>query len=278
MNKSIIRALTIAGSDASGGAGMAADINTFEEYGIFGQVALTTVVSMDKHSWDHLVYALPESLIKQQLDTIFASTVPISALKTGMLGTPSVVNLVKETIKEHTIPAVVIDPVLVCKGTDEVLNPDTAHAIETHLLPLATVVTPNLFEAGVLSGCGKLSNIEEMKMAAEIIHKKGAKHVVVKGGKSLQGDLAIDVFYDGSAFHVLESKKTSVANNHGAGCTFAAAITAGLAKGLSPIQSVDLAKQYVTAAIKHGFTYNQFVGPVFRPAYRTIEQQSFDDK
>lgn len=267
MNK-IIKTLTIAGSDSSGGAGIQADLKTFEEYGTYGFSALTTIVTMDPdNGWHHNVYPVDAPLVAEQLKTVFSGG-PVDAMKTGMLGSVEIVQVTEKAIKDNLQTNVVIDPVMVCKGEDEVLNPESANAIRDLLLPLATVATPNLFEAGVLSGLGKLSTIEEMKEAARLIHKLGTKNVVVKGGKALGGDLAIDVFFDGSDFTVLETAKIEPAYNHGAGCTFAAAITGGLANGLSVHEAVAKAKDFVSAAIRSGYAFNQYVGPVFHGGYR----------
>lgn len=264
----IIKTLTIAGSDSSGGAGIQADLKTFEEYGTYGFSALTTIVTMDPdNSWHHNVYPIDATIVAEQLKTIFAGG-PVDAMKTGMLGSVEIVRVTEQAIKENLQNNVVIDPVMVCKGEDEVLNPDSAEAIRDLLLPLATVVTPNLFEAGVLSGLGKLSTIEEMKEAARLIHKLGARNVVVKGGKALGGDQAIDIFFDGSEFTVFQTTKIEPAHNHGAGCTFAAAITGGLANGLSVHEAVAKAKDFVSAAIRSGFAFNEYVGPVFHGGYR----------
>jgi pyridoxine kinase len=264
----IIKTLTIAGSDSSGGAGIQADLKTFEEYGTYGFSALTTIVTMDPdNGWHHNVYPVDAALVAEQLKTVFAGG-PVDAMKTGMLGSVEIVRVAEQAIKEHRQTNVVIDPVMVCKGEDEVLNPESAEAIRDLLLPLATVVTPNLFEAGVLSGLGKLTSIEEMKEAARRIHELGAKNVVVKGGKALDGEKAIDVFYDGAEFAVLESDKIEPAFNHGAGCTFAAAITGGLANGLPVSEAVAKAKDFVSAAIRSGYQFNQYVGPVFHGGYR----------
>ncbi len=267
----IIKTLTIAGSDSSGGAGIQADLKTFEEYGTYGFSALTTIVTMDTdNGWHHNVYPIDASIVAEQLKTVFAGG-PVDAMKTGMLGSVDIVHVAEKAIKDNQQTNVVIDPVMVCKGEDEVLNPESAHAIRDLLLPLATVVTPNLFEAGVLSGLGKLSSIEEMKEAARLIHLLGTQNVVVKGGKALGGDKAIDVFFDGSEYTVLETAKIEPAYNHGAGCTFAAAITGGLANGLSVHDAVVKAKDFVSAAIRSGYAFNQYVGPVFHGGYR-LEQ------
>lgn len=264
----IVKTLTIAGSDSSGGAGIQADLKTFQEYGTYGFSALTTIVTMDPdNGWHHSVYPVSPELVAEQLKTVFAGG-PVDALKTGMLGSPEIVRAAEQAIRNNGQHNVVIDPVMVCKGEDEVLNPESADAIRDLLVPLATVVTPNLFEAGVLSGLGRLTNLEDMKKAASIIKGLGAENVVIKGGRALEGDKAVDLYYNGEEFTVLETEKIDPAYNHGAGCTFAAAITAGLANGLKPVEAVAKAKDFVSAAIASGFSFNAYVGPVFHGGYR----------
>ncbi|OJF95934.1 hydroxymethylpyrimidine/phosphomethylpyrimidine kinase [Alkalibacterium sp. 20] len=266
--------LTIAGNDASGGAGIAADLKTFAEFGTYGIAALTTIATMDPaNNWSHGVTAMSAQVVKDQLITAFAGP-SIGAAKTGMLPNAEVVEAIADQVEQHPETALVVDPVMICKGEDEVLNPENVEAIKNRLIPLATVTTPNLFEAGQLAEIGLLFNLEDMKKAAKIIHEKGAKIVVVKGGKSLAGDEAIDLVYDGNEYFTLSSKKIENANNHGAGCTFAAAITAGIAQGLEPIEAIKKAKVFVSEAIQAGFKYNQFVGPVFHSGYRLNRQDS----
>lgn len=264
--------LTIAGNDASGGAGIAADLKTFAEFGTYGIAALTVIATMDpENNWSHGVTPIDAQVVKDQLVTATAGP-KITALKTGMLPNVAVIETITAHIKEHELENLVVDPVMVCKGEDEVLNPENAEALRDTLTPLATVATPNLFEAGQLSGLGTLYTLDDMKKAAKKIHEKGAQNVVVKGGKALEGDKAVDLFYDGSDFTIFESDKIKGATNHGAGCTFAAAITAGLAHGLTPKKAVAKAKEFVTEAIQSGFEYNQFVGPVFHSGYRLSRQ------
>jgi len=261
-------ALTIAGSDSSGGAGMQADLKTFEEYGVYGLVALTSIVTMDPdNAWSHGVWPVETALIERQLKTILAGK-RISAMKTGMLANIGTIKLVHKTVTENKLANVVIDPVMVCKGDDKVLNPDCADAVRDLLIPSAAVATPNLFEAGILSGMGKLNKVDDIKEAAKRIHDLGATNVVVKGGKALDFSRAIDIFYDGKDFEELSVPKAEHSHNHGAGCTFAAAITAGLATGLSAKEAVMKAKDFVTAAIVNGFEFNQFIGTVYHGAYR----------
>nr|WP_244244690.1 bifunctional hydroxymethylpyrimidine kinase/phosphomethylpyrimidine kinase [Marinilactibacillus kalidii] len=266
--------LTIAGNDASGGAGIGADLKTFAEFGTYGIAALTVIATMDpENNWSHGVTPIDAEIVRTQLITATAGP-SIDALKTGMLPNVPVIEVIAETIKEKQLKNLVVDPVMVCKGETEVLNPENAEALRDLLVPLATIVTPNLFEAGQLSGLGTLKNLDDMKEAAKLIHEKGAEYVVIKGGKALEGDKATDLYFDGSDFTVLEADKVEKATNHGAGCTFAAAITSGLAQGLEPKEAVIKAKDFVTAAIKNGFEYNQFVGSVFHSGYRLEQGKS----
>ncbi|QHE63487.1 pyridoxine/pyridoxal/pyridoxamine kinase [Rossellomorea vietnamensis] len=265
------KTLTIAGSDTSGGAGIQADLKTFQEHGVYGMTALTTVVTMDPDNhWHHNVHPLSIDTLEAQLETVMS--VGIDAMKTGMLGTVEIIELAAKKIDAFGLNKVVIDPVMVCKGEDEVLHPETTDAMREHLLQRATVVTPNLFEAGHLAGTGPIKTIDEMKEAAKKIHDLGAKNVVIKGGKQLKHDKALDLFFDGNEFSLLEEEKVETTYNHGAGCTFAAAITANLANGQDVKEAVTNAKSFVTAAIKHGFKLNEYVGPVMHGAYNRFNK------
>lgn len=259
------KTLTIAGSDASGGAGTHADLKTFQEYGTYGMQALTCIATMDPdNGWSHSVFTLPIDTLKAQLKT--AISTGIDAVKTGMLPNEEVIQTTAEGIKASGTMNVVIDPVMVCKGEDEVLNPGNVDAMIQHLLPLALVTTPNLFEAGQLAGTKTPKTIDEMKIAAEKIYALGAKNVVIKGGRSLGTEKALDLFYDGEKFFALEAEPVETDYNHGAGCTFAASITANLAKDLSVKDAVVASKGFVAAAIQHGWRLNQYVGPVMHGA------------
>lgn len=262
---SIKKTLTIAGSDTSGGAGIQADLKAFQEHGTYGMTALTVVVTMDPdNGWSHGVYSLPTDVLKSQIKT--ALSTGVDAIKTGMLSTEEIIEIAGNAIQQAGVDNVVIDPVMVCKGEDEVLNPGTVGAMIEHLLPHAKVVTPNLFEAGQLSGLGALKTIEDMKAAAKKIHELGAKNVIIKGGKQLQHEKAVDLFFNGETFTLLETEKTPTTYNHGAGCTFAASITANLANGMSVEDAVFEAKEFVSAAIKNGWKLNEYVGPVLHGA------------
>lgn len=259
------KTLTLAGSDSSGGAGIQADLKTFQEHGVYGMTALTSIVTMNPNDWSHQVTPIDVKTVEQQLDTILS--VGIDAMKTGMLGSVDIIELGAKKIDEHQLDKVIIDPVMVCKGEDEVLQPENTNALRELLVPKATVVTPNLFEAAQLAKTSPIKTVEDMKAAAVAIHDIGAKNVVIKGGKQLLHEKALDLVYDGKDFTLLEADKIDTHYNHGAGCTFAAAITAGLANGKTVAEAISSAKAFVTAAIRHGFQLNQFVGPVMHGAY-----------
>ena len=266
----IRKALTIAGSDTSGGAGMQADLKTFQELGVYGMTALTVIVAENPHNnWSHDIYPLPIKALEAQLETVLAG-IGVDALKTGMLGTLEIISLVAKKIDQYKVKNVVIDPVMVCKGTDEVLHPETAVGIREELASRAAVITPNLFEASQLSGV-TIKTVDDMKEAAVKIHALGAKNVFIKGGAKLGTTSAIDVLYDGSDFITLKAPKIATSYNHGAGCTSSAAITAGLAKGLTVREAVEQAKIFITAAISHGFRLNSYVGTTWHAAQR-LEQ------
>lgn len=263
----MVKALTIAGSDTSGGAGLQADLKTFQELGVYGMCAVTVMVAQNPaKQWAHDIYPIGLDAVEAQIETVLGG-IGVDAMKTGMLPSAEIIALVAKKLKHYQPKNIVIDPVMVCKGTDEVVNPDAANGLRD-LLPLADVVTPNLFEAAQLSGLGPVRTLEDMKNAARRIHELGAKHVLVKGGSKLGLPQAVDLLYDGSDFDVLEYPVIHTTYTHGAGCTTAAAITAGLANGLDVRGAVRQAKDFVTKAIRHGFKLNEFVGPTLHAAHR----------
>jgi pyridoxine kinase len=229
--------------------------------------AVTVIATMDPDAgWGHRVFPLEEEVLRAQMETIFKG-VGIAAAKSGMLGTFYAVDLTREYIGRYGIRNYVLDPVMVCKGAGEALNPELNANLAEKLLPLAAVVTPNLFEAAQLSGLETVSTLAGMREAARIIAGKGARTVFVKGGAKLAeqdssgAGLALDVFFDGTDFEVLESPLVKTGWTHGAGCTTAAAITAGLARGLSIRDAVVLAKRFITESLSRSFPLNKWVGP-----------------
>lgn len=261
------KVLTIAGSDTSGGAGIQADLKTFQELGVYGMTALTTIVTMDpKNHWHHNVFPIAVETLEAQLETVIS--VGIDAMKTGMLGSVEIVELAAKKIDENKIENVVIDPVMICKGEDEVLLPETADALRELLVPRAIIVTPNLFEASQLAKTGPIRTIDDMKNAAVKIHELGAKYVLIKGGSKLTHAKAVDLLFDGKTFKLYESEKVDTTYVHGAGCTYSSAITAELAKGKTVLEAVEVAKDFISEAIRHGFQLNDYVGPTMHGAYR----------
>ena len=267
------KALTIAGSDTSGGAGIQADLKTFQELGVYGMTALTVIVAMDPHNgWSHQVFPVSLDIIKAQLETVLGG-IGVDAIKTGMLPTTDIIELAAFAVKKHNLTNVVVDPVMVCKGAGEPIHPENAECYRKTLVPLAAVVTPNLFEAAQLSGIKDLDTPESIKDAAAAICELGAKNVIIKGGKGSDKEKAVDVVYDGKEFGYLESPRTDTSNTHGAGCTFSAAIAAELAKGADLKSAIKTAKDFISEAIKHSFKLNQYVGPTNHAAYKVNQNK-----
>jgi len=268
---SLKKVLTIAGSDTSGGAGIQADLKTFQERDVYGMTVLTTIVTMDPGSgWSHGVHPIALSTVEEQLKTVLDG-IGIDAMKTGMLGSVGLIELVAHTIKTKGLKRVVIDPVMVCKGNDEALHPESTVALRELLVPLADVVTPNLFEAAQLADRPPIRTLEDMKEAARIIQVAGTSYVLIKGGAKLDHPQAVDLLYDGKDFELYESAKIATGYTHGAGCTYSAAVTAELAKGSDVKTAVSTAKAFITEAIRNGFPINQYVGPTMHSAFRKAQ-------
>jgi len=267
MNK-MYKAMTIAGSDTSGGAGMEADLKTMEELGVYGMVALTCIVAQNPaNNWSHDISGIELPVIEKQLHTILDG-IGIDAMKTGMLGSAELVELVAHTIDKYQLKNVVIDPVMVCKGVDAIMVPEAAKAIKALLVQRSDVITPNLLEAAYLTDMEKVGNLEEMKEAATRLHDKGAKNILIKAGARFAGNEAIDLLFDGKDFKIVRTPKFPDAFNNGAGCTFSAGITAGLAKGLTVEQAFEETKVFITAALKNSFRINQWAGALMHCAHR----------
>ncbi|GAX90782.1 bifunctional hydroxymethylpyrimidine kinase/phosphomethylpyrimidine kinase [Effusibacillus lacus] len=258
----IARALTIAGSDSGGGAGIQADLKTFTVLGVYGMSALTAITSQNTLGV-HGIYNLPLEAIEKQIDAV-VTDIGVDAAKTGMLSQVPIIELVAAKIRQHTIPNLVVDPVMVAKGGARLLEDSAQQALITKLIPLAKVVTPNLPEAEVLTG-REIRSVEDMKDAAKRILDYGAQTVVVKGGH-LAGD-AIDIVYDGQMFEELRSARIETRHTHGTGCTFSAAITAELAKGKNVMDAVKVAKEFITCAISDSLELGGGHGPTNHWAY-----------
>ena len=251
------RAMTIAGSDSGGGAGIQADLKTFAALGVYGTSVLTAVTSQNTLRVTD-VLELPASLIGSQIDAVI-SDIGTDAVKTGMLSSSAVVNIVAEKLREHGLTRLVVDPVMVAKGGDRLLQEEAVETLRCELIPLAQVVTPNAPEAEVLTGRA-IETLDDARNAAREIVAMGAGAAVVKGGH-LEGP-ATDILYDGTEFRAFTAQRIETTSTHGTGCTFASAIAAGLAKGLTVRDAVSRAKRYVTATIRHAFPMGQGHGPL----------------
>ncbi|WP_018132093.1 bifunctional hydroxymethylpyrimidine kinase/phosphomethylpyrimidine kinase [Effusibacillus pohliae] len=258
----IARALTIAGSDSGGGAGIQADLKTFTVLGVFGMSAITAITAQNTLGV-HGIYNLPLEAIGKQIDAV-VTDLGVDAAKTGMLSQASIIELVAEKIRQYSIRNLVVDPVMVAKGGTRLLEESAQHALIRYLLPLAQVVTPNLPEAEVLTG-REIRTVDDMREAARRIREFGVGTVVVKGGH-LEAD-AIDVVYDGETFEELRSPRIHTRHTHGTGCTFSAAVTAELAKGKSVMEAVRAAKEFITCAIADSLELGGGHGPTNHWAY-----------
>jgi hydroxymethylpyrimidine kinase/phosphomethylpyrimidine kinase len=264
-------ALTIAGSDSGGGAGIQADLKTFAALGVHGASAITAVTAQNTQGVSgYLEIAL--DMVRAQIDQVVADLAP-AATKTGMLSSAEIIEVVATAVEELGIPNLVVDPVMVAKGGAKLLRDDAVSALRERLVPLAAVITPNLPEAEVLLGRA-LGGRQEWEPAARDLLAFGCSAVVIKGGHAEGGDAA-DLFFDGERMAWLEARRVPTSNTHGSGCTFSAAIAAGFARGLTPLQAVQGAKELVTAAIVHSLDIGQGHGPVnplwCLPAGRRIE-------
>ncbi len=248
-------ALTIAGSDSGGGAGIAADLRTFAAFGVFGTLALTAVTAQDT-TGVHAVLALAPALVDAQVDAVLGDF-DVRAAKTGMLATLEIVDTIAERARGGGLPPLVVDPVMVSSSGAALLEGD-AVAAYLRLLPHALVVTPNLPEAEVLLH-HEVASRAAMGDAARALHDLGARYAVVKGGH-LGGPDAVDVVFDGEVLVELTAPMVPTANNHGTGCTLSAAIAAALALGHEPLDAIGLAKRYVSAAISAASSWHLGAG------------------
>ena len=251
-------AMTIAGSDSGGGAGIQADLKTFAALGVYGTSALTAVTAQNTLGVT-AIHEVPTDVIAAQIDAIL-SDIGADAVKTGMLSSSAIIETVVQELQRHGIEQLVVDPVMVAKGGDRLLREDAVEALKTRLLPLATVVTPNLPEAEVLTNL-TIRNTEDVRNAARAIVRMGAKSVVVKGGH-MTGHESLDIFYDGIKYREFSAPRIDTKNTHGTGCTFASAIAAGLAKGLPLVEAIGQAKTYVTEAIRASLDIGSGHGPL----------------
>lgn len=250
-------ALTIAGSDSSGGAGIQADLKTFQALGVFGTSAVTAVTVQNTQK----VYDIQEidpRIVHDQIVCLFED-MTINAVKIGMVSSIPLIDAIADALEKIRHPAIVLDPVMISKSGYALLKKEARQALVEKLFPLAEVVTPNIHEAEAMVG-RSISNLEQMETAANQILDLGAKKVVVKGGH-MGGDQATDILYDGHQFKHLSTPRLDTINTHGTGCTFSSAIAAYMARGFHFFEAVKKAKAYISGAITHALSIGKGHGP-----------------
>ncbi len=257
MTMKIPRALTIAGSDSGGGAGIQADLKTFAALGVYGMSAIAALTSQNTVGVNGIVEIDPD-FVSSQIRSVVLD-IGTDAVKTGMLFNAAIISMVAREIRQLRLERVVVDPVMVAKSGHHLLKPEAVETLAGELFPLALVITPNLHEAEALTGI-RVENADQMRKAAGKLKEFGPQYVVIKGGH-LAGT-PMDLLFDGTAFREYANVRCHTPHTHGTGCTFASAIAAFLARGFSVEEAVGKAKEYVTGAIRHGLPLGRGHGPV----------------
>jgi hydroxymethylpyrimidine/phosphomethylpyrimidine kinase len=257
--RSVPVALTIAGSDSGGGAGIQADLRTFAFHKVHGTSAITCVTAQNTLAVNR-VDVLPSEAVMAQVEAV-AEDIGFDAVKTGLLPNAEIILAVSQIVQNNRMQTLVVDPVMVSRSGAQLIDADAIAALKTHLIPQALILTPNRYEAEILSN-QPIETLEDMKAAAIAIHRLGPRFLIIKGGSctgTLQGT---DIWFDGQHVEVLQVAPIPTLNTHGTGCTLSAAITAQLARGQSPLNAVKAAKHYVTQALQHTLQIGQGPGPV----------------
>ncbi|WP_054024089.1 bifunctional hydroxymethylpyrimidine kinase/phosphomethylpyrimidine kinase [Bacillus sp. FJAT-28004] len=264
------QALTIAGSDSGGGAGIQADLKTFQELGTYGMSVITAVTAQNTLGVQG-IYPLDAEAIRNQLDSIGEDLEP-SAIKTGMLFSAEIIKIVAEKIKQYNWHNLIIDPVMVAKGGSPLLQQEAIQTLIKHLLPLALITTPNIPEAELIARM-PIRTLSDREEAARILNQMGSRFVVIKGGHET-GERLVDLIFDGEKFVYLESKRIDTLHTHGTGCTFSAAIAAEIAQGKPVLDAISTAKAFIQAAIEDQLGFGSGHGPTNHFAYRQRQRLS----
>ena len=249
--------LTVAGSDSGGGAGIQADLKSIHANGGYGLSVITSVTAQNTREVTR-AFDLPTDLIDAQIDAIF-SDFDVSAVKTGMLSSVEIVRAVAKKLREYSPSHIVIDPVTLSKSKYPLLQPDAIECLKAELMPLATVVMPNVHEAELLAEC-EIQTIDDAKAAAKLIQGYGCQSVLVKGGH-LSGEKSTDVLYADGTFTFFEAERIDTKNTHGTGCTYSAAIATHLGLGKDLIAAIQSAKDYITNTIRYSLDIGGGHGP-----------------
>ncbi|HXL02725.1 MAG TPA: bifunctional hydroxymethylpyrimidine kinase/phosphomethylpyrimidine kinase [Candidatus Atribacteria bacterium] len=252
------RALTIAGSDSGGGAGIQADLKTFCAFGVYGMSSITSITAQNTKGVE-AIFDLPPSLVAKQIECV-ASDIGVDAAKTGMLSNSSIIEVVAQEIKKFNIEKLVVDPVMVSKSGALLLQRDAVDTLVGGLFPLSFLITPNLPEASFLVG-EEIKNVSDMERACVSLKKWGPRYVLLKGGH-LPGEEIVDILFDGERFISYPAPRVATKNTHGTGCTYSAAICALLALGYPITEAVKVAREYMSEVIAHSLNLGKGFGPV----------------
>lgn len=272
----MFRALTIAGSDTCGGAGIQADLKSFSANGVYGMSVITAVTAQNTMGVFGIQDINPE-MIESQIDVIFED-IRVDAVKIGMVSKIESIKAISKALRKiEKLPPIVLDPVMISKSGFNLLSKDAKDTLVKELFPFAVLITPNLPEAEEILGV-KINNIEEMKEAALKLKELGPQAVLVKGGH-LENE-ATDLLFDGESFVFLPQERINTIHTHGTGCTLSSAIAANLAKGMTMEEAVKEGKRYITVAIEHGFELGKGVGPTnhFYELYTLLEKAQSENK
>ncbi|MCS7111982.1 MAG: bifunctional hydroxymethylpyrimidine kinase/phosphomethylpyrimidine kinase [Ignisphaera sp.] len=264
-------ALTIAGSDSGGGAGIQADLKTFAAMGVHGTSAITSLTAQNTREV-RSVHDLPPEFVALQIEVV-ADDLGVDAAKTGMLSSAPIISAVARTVKRYGFP-LVVDPVMIAKSGARLLREDAVEILKRELIPLAKIVTPNRMEAEALLGV-KIDSVERAREAAQmLVDVYGCEAAIVKGGH-IEGEHAVDILYYRGSFYEFKSLRVQTKNTHGTGCGFSAAIAAGIAKGKNLVDAVSSAKDFITTAIEYGLDVGSGHGPINPAAYIYIPAERY---
>ncbi len=260
--RNLPRAMTVAGSDSGGGAGIQADLKTFMNFKVYGASAITAVTVQNTLGVND-VLMLPPEIVAGQIDAV-AGDIGVDAVKTGMLGSREIIEAVVDRLKAHSINKLVVDPVMVSTSGHRLLREDAINTYKEKLLPISMIATPNLYEAEILSGI-IINTVAQLKESARLILAMGPAWVLLKGGHRQfkgEGDAVVDLLTNGSIYREIRSPRYDTTSTHGTGCTLSAAITAGLALGMDVTEAVILAEEYIKGAIRTAVAIGGGHGPV----------------
>ena len=252
-------AMTIAGSDSGGGAGIQADLRTFAFHCVHGTSAITCVTAQNTMGVNRVVAIEPKT-VAAQIEAV-TDDMKVTATKTGMLFERDIILAVARSIRKLNLTPLVVDPVMVSRTGAKLLDDRAVASLQDELFPLATIVTPNRYEAEISSNL-TINNLADMEAAAKKIHRKGVATVLIKGGAMSENLRGVDVFFDGRDYHILRTETVNTKHTHGTGCTLSAAIAANLSLGKDILSAVIAAKAYVTEALKYSLNIGRGTGPI----------------